>query len=106
MNMSKIALGLICGLAFGLIDVALMVPMKFDNSRKRAEALSGAFIERFMLGFLIPNVSLDMHQAISGALLGLGLSLPTAIITRVYLPIIGIGVIGGVIIGFIAHAFL
>lgn len=43
-----------------------------------------------MLGFLIPNVSLDMHQAISGALLGLGLSVPTAIITRAYLPIIGI----------------
>ena len=102
--MSKIMLGLICGLVFGLIDVAIMVPMKFENSRKRAEALSGAFIERFMLGFLIPNVSLDMHQAISGAMLGLGLSLPTAIITRTYLPIIGIGVAGGIIIGFISQA--
>lgn len=104
--MSKVTLGLICGLAFGIIDVAVMVPMKFDDNRKRAEALSGAFIERFMLGFLIPNVGLDIHQAISGALLGLGLSLPTAIITRAYLPIIGIGVAGGIIIGFIAHAVI
>ncbi|MFA5809421.1 MAG: hypothetical protein WC935_03655 [Thermoleophilia bacterium] len=55
-------------------------------------------------GFLIPNVSLDIHEAITGALLGLGLSVPTAIITRAYLPIIGIGVVGGVIIGFITHA--
>lgn len=64
--MGKITLGLICGFAFGLIDVAIMVPMKFDNSRKRAEALSDAFIERFMLGFRMPNISLDVHQAISG----------------------------------------
>ena len=104
--MSKILLGLICGLAFGLIDVAIMAPIKFESGRKRAEALSAAFIERFMLGFLIPNVSLDINQAITGAILGLGLSFPSAIITRVYLPIIGIGVIGGVIIGFIAHAVI
>lgn len=102
--MSTIALGIICGLAFGLIDVVIMVPMNFENRRKKAEALSGAFIERFMLGFLIPNVSFDMHQAITGTFLGAALSLPSAIITRAYLPIIVIGVIGGVIIGFIAHA--
>ncbi|MCL6092795.1 MAG: hypothetical protein M0Z32_05295 [Actinomycetota bacterium] len=75
-------------------------------AERGAEALSAAFIERFMLGFLIPNVSLDINQAITGAILGLGLSFPSAIITRVYLPIIGIGVIGGVIIGFIAHAVI
>ena len=104
--MSALELGIICGLAFGLFDVAIMLPMKFDDSRKRAEAISGAFIERFMLGFLIPNVSFDAHQAITGAFVGLGLSLPTAIITRAYLPIISIGVVGGVIIGFISHSVL
>lgn len=81
-----------------------MAPMKFEDKRRKSEAISAAFIERFMLGFLIPNVSLDMHQAISGALLGLGLSVPTAIITRAYLPIIGIGASGGLVIGFITHA--
>lgn len=59
-----------------------------------------------MLGFLIPNVTFDIHQAITGALLGLGLSVPTAIITRAYLPIIIIGVAGGTIIGFITHAVI
>jgi hypothetical protein len=102
--MSRITLGLVCGLIFGLLDTAIMLPMKFEDRRKRAEALSSAFIERFVLGFLIPNVSFDINEAVSGALLGLGLSVPTAIITRAYLPIIGIGVAGGAIIGFVTHA--
>lgn len=104
--MSAILLGIICGLGFGIIDVAVMLPMKFEDKRKKTEALSGAFIERFMLGFLIPNVTLDIHPAITGALIGLGLSVPAAIITRAYLPIILIGVAGGTVIGFITNAVL
>ena len=104
--MSKITLGLICGLAFGVIDVLVMLPLKYENQRKKYEALSSAFIERFMLGFLIPNVDLGVHQALTGLLLGIGLSVPSAIITRAYAPIIGIGAVGGVIIGLIASAAL
>jgi len=104
--MSKIVLGVICGLVFGIVDVLVMIPLKYENKRKRIEAMSSAFLERFMIGFLIPNFDLGIHPAITGAIVGLGLSLPSAIITRVYAPIIGIGVIGGVIIGFIAKAVL
>jgi hypothetical protein len=104
--MSKIVLGVICGLVFGIIDVLVMIPLKYENKRKRIEAMSSAFLERFMIGFLIPNIDLGIHPAITGMIVGLGLSLPSAIITRVYAPIIGIGVIGGVIIGFIANAVL
>jgi hypothetical protein len=68
--------------------------------------MSSAFLERFMIGFLIPNVDLGIHPALTGLFLGAGLSLPTAIITRVYAPIIGIGVVGSVIIGFIVKAVL
>lgn len=99
--MDRITVGIIFGLVFGLIDVLIMLPLKFDDRRKRLEALSGAFIDRFMLGFLIPNIDLGIHPAITGGLLGLGLSLPSAIITRAYAPIIGIGIVGGIIIGFI-----
>ncbi len=99
--MDGVTLGIIFGLAFGIIDVLIMLPLKFDDRRKRLEALSGAFIDRFMLGFLIPNIDLGIHPAITGGLLGLGLSLPSAIITRAYAPIIGIGIAGGIIIGFI-----
>ena len=99
--MDRITVGIIFGVAFGLIDVLIMLPLKFDDRRKRLEALSGAFIDRFMLGFIIPNIDFGIHPAITGGLLGLGLSLPSAIITRVYAPIIGIGVAGGIIIGFV-----
>ncbi len=104
--MNKIILGTICGLAFGIIDVLIMIPLKYENSRKRVEAMSAAFIERFMIGFLIPNVELGIHPAITGLLLGIGLSLPSAIITRAYAPIIGIGIVGGVIIGMIINTAL
>lgn len=102
--MNKITLGIISGLAFGIIDILIMIPLKYENNRKRIEAMSSAFLERFMIGFLIPNVDLGIHPAITGLLLGFGLSLPSAIITRVYAPIIGTGVMGGIIIGFVVKA--
>lgn len=101
--MNKIIFGLICGLIFGIIDVLVMIPLKVEDKRKKKEAMVGAFIERFMLGFLIPNVNLGISPIFVGFLLGLGLSLPTAIITRTYAPIIGIGVVGGLIIGLITR---
>ena len=96
-------MGLICGLAFGIIDVLFMLPIKVEDKRKRMEALIGAFIERFMLGFIIPNVNISLHPIATGALLGLGFSVPTAIITRAYAPIVGIGVVGGAIIGLVTN---
>jgi len=104
--MNKIILGTICGLAFGIIDVLVMIPLEYENNRKRNEAMSSAFVERFMIGFLIPNVNLGIHPALVGLLLGAGLSVPSAIITRAYAPIIGIGIVGSVIIGFIVKTIL
>jgi hypothetical protein len=99
-------LGLICGTAFGVFSVAIMLPMKLGDKRKKTESLVASFIERFILGFLIPVVSFGLNPIVTGALLGLGLSVPTAIITRAYAPIMGIGLIGGVIIGVITNAVL
>lgn len=104
--MNEIIIGTICGLAFGIIDVLVMIPLKYENDRKRKEAMSAAFIERFMIGFLIPNVNLGIHPAFTGLLLGAGLSLPTAIITRAYVPIIGIGIVGSFIIGLVIKVAL
>jgi len=36
-NMNKIILGTICGLGFGIIDVLIMIPLKYENNRKRVE---------------------------------------------------------------------
>jgi hypothetical protein len=104
--MNSITLGIICGLVFGFIDVLVMLPMKVEDKRKKIEAMLGAFIERFMLGFIIPNIDISLHPIATGAILGLGLSLPTALIVRAYAPIIGIGILGGIIIGWITNMVL
>jgi hypothetical protein len=67
---------------------------------KRA-ALLGAFFSRFAIGFLIGVVVLPVPGWIQGALVGLLVSLPEAIITKSYIPILTIGVIGGAIIGLV-----
>ena len=56
-------------------------------------------------GFLIPNVNLSFHPTVTGLLFGLGLSLPSAVITRAYAPIIGTGILGGILVGFISKMF-
>jgi hypothetical protein len=98
--------GIICGLAFGILDVLIMIPLKYDDSRKKTEAMTAAFIERFMIGFLIPIAGLDLNPMITGIIIGLGLSVPSAIITRVYAPIIGIGAVGGFVIGLLTKILL
>ncbi len=104
--MNRITLGIIAGLIFGILDVLVMIPLPEKDKRKKAEAMISAFIERFMIGFIIPNLDLGVHPAITGLIIGTGLSVPTAIITRVYPPIIGIGVVGGLIIGYITNAVI
>lgn len=104
--MSAITFGLLCGLGFGIIDVLVMIPLKYETSRKKKEAMVAAFAERFMIGFLIPNVSLGISPILIGAILGLTLSLPSAIISRAYGPIIATGIVGGVAVGFAVRFFL
>ena len=101
--MNNLTFGIICGLAFGILDVLIMIPLKYENPRKKTEAMTAAFIERFMIGFLIPIVGLNINPMVTGVIIGLGLSIPSAIITRVYAPIIGIGAVGGFIIGMLQY---
>ena len=97
--MHPVVLSLICGTGFGALAVALMLPMSFPNKRT---ALIAAFASRFAIGFLIPLVSLPVASFAKGALVGLLVSLPDAIVTKAYVPILAVGVVGGAIIGFIA----
>jgi hypothetical protein len=82
--MSKIVLGLIAGLVFGALDVALMLPMSFPD---KTTALLGAFTSRFAIGFVIGCVQLPSWPGwLVGLLFGLLISLPDAIITHKYVP--------------------
>jgi len=80
---------------FGALAVGMMVPMRFPDKRA---ALSGAFLNRFAIGFVICVVSLSWPSWLVGLFFGLLLSLPAAIITKAWAPILGIGAVGGVII--------
>ena len=98
--MSKLLLGSICGLVFGVAVVLMMIPMEFPDKRA---ALIGAFLNRFGVGFVIGAAQLSIPGWASGLIFGLLLSLPDAIITKAYIPIIFLGLIGGAAIGFIVE---
>jgi hypothetical protein len=96
--MAPLLQGTIAGVVFGALTVASMLPMSFPDKRA---ALTGAFVDRFSIGLLIPlvKVALPWPGWCLGLAVGLLLSLPSALITKVYAPILGIGAVGGVIIG-------
>ncbi len=96
--MSRIVLGIICGVAFGAVAAGSMIPLKMEDKNR---AMLGAFLHRFAVGFVICNISLPWPSWVSGLALGLGLSLPEAVITKAYVPILVLGTIGGGIIGYI-----
>ena len=100
--MNPIIFGLIAGLVFGLVDVALMLPMEFADKKT---ALMAAFASRFAIGFLIPLIKLPLPVALAGALVGLLISLPDAIVTKSYVPVLASGIIGGAIIGWATGRF-
>jgi hypothetical protein len=101
--MSRLAVGLLCGLIFGAIDVALMLPMSFPDKRT---ALLAAFLSRFGIGFVIPLINLPTWPGwLIGLVIGVLLSLPDAAVTKTYGPILLSGAVGGLIIGGITHGW-
>jgi len=101
--MSRLAVGLICGLIFGAVDVALMLPMSFPNKRT---ALLAAFLSRFGIGLVIPLVNLPTWPGwLVGVTFGVLLSLPDAIVTKAYVPILIGGAIGGLVVGGITRGW-
>jgi hypothetical protein len=95
---NRVSLGVVLGLGIGLVDVLLMLPLSFPDKRA---ALLGAFCARFALGFFSATVRLPMSPVATGILVGLLTSLPDAIITKAYAPIMITGVVFGAIAGWI-----
>jgi hypothetical protein len=101
--MSNVTSGLIAGLIFGAVSVATMLPMSFPDKKI---ALLAAFINRFAIGLVVGCVTLPSWPGWAvGLLFALLLSLPAALITKAYAPILIIGAVGGVIIGGIIHGW-
>ena len=58
-----------------------------------------AFLNRFAIGFAIGAANLAWPGWVVGVTFGLLLSVPEAIITKAWAPIIGMGALGGALIG-------
>jgi hypothetical protein len=96
---SALNFGILAGLAFGLLSVVMMLPLKFPDKRA---AMLGAFFNRFAIGLLIPLVQLHVSALLTGLALGILLSLPDAIITKAFAPILGVGAVGGLAVAWVA----
>jgi len=96
--MNKIVLGTIAGLILAILDALSMIPLVIPD---KSLAIWATLINRTAIGFLIGSSVLPVPAWLKGLIIGLLLSLPDAIITRAYGPILGIGIIGGIIIGLI-----
>ena len=97
--MTRLALGVTCGVVFGAVAVATMLPLRFPDKRA---ALTAAFLDRFAIGLVIPVAVLPGPGWAIGAFWGLLLSAPSALVTRAWAPILRLGAIGGAIIGLVA----
>jgi predicted outer membrane lipoprotein len=101
--MNRLMLGLLLGMAFGVIDVLMTL---FGEHPDRTTAmLLQAFFSRFAIGVLSANVTLPMHPALTGAVVGLLISLPDAFALHSYAGIIGTGLIFGALGGWVAKAW-
>jgi hypothetical protein len=94
--------GAVSGIIFGAISAGSMIPLSFPDKKA---ALTGAFLNRFAIGVVIGCVVLAWPGWAIGLASGLLLSLPDAIITKAYAPILIFGAVGGTIIGGVIHGW-
>ena len=94
--MSSLSIGMLGGVIFGAVAALSMLPLEFADKRA---ALTAAFLNRFAIGFAIGAAHLAWPGWAVGLTFGLLLSVPDAIITKAWAPIIGMGAVGGTLIG-------
>ncbi len=100
--MNKTKFAIYAGLLFGIIDI---IPMYFMDIPDKETAMVCAFINRFSIGFIIPLLNISLSGWIKGFLIGILLSVPDAIITGAYAPIMIFGIVGGLIVGIITDHY-
>lgn len=100
--MSNLVIGTISGIVFGALSAAALVPMSFPG---KPSSMLASFINRLGIGIVIGAAALPWPGWWVGLGFGLLLSLPGAINTRNYLPMMAMGGAGGTIIGWIVQRF-
>ena len=97
--MNSLRLGVLCGVALGVADVLMT---RFGNHPDISRSMLQAYSSRLAVGVLGANVSLGMDRVITGALVGLLISLPDAFALRSYIGVLGTGVVLGATAGWTA----
>lgn len=98
--MNRLTLGILCGIAFGLVDVLMTVFGKHPDVT--TTMLLQAFSSRFAIGVLAATVTLPVHPILAGAIVGLLISLPDAFGLRSYVGVLGTGLLFGGLTGWAA----
>ena len=98
---SKPTRGVLCGLVLGAFGVLTLLAQDFPDKNA---VLFSAFLNRFAIGLVVGCVSLNLPGWGIGLLFGTLLSLPEAILTGAFLPVLGVGAGGGALVGTIVHA--
>ena len=75
----RLLLGTICGLIYGALSAVSMLPLEFAD---KTAALTGAFLNRFTLGFVIGAARLPVPAWVNGLIFGILLSFADAILRR------------------------
>jgi hypothetical protein len=101
--MNRILLGILCGIVFGAMDASMVIFGKSPD--KSTTLILQAFFSRFALGILAANVTFRIHPAVSGAIVGLLISLPEAIAMKSYPGILGTGLVFGALTGLAVKAW-
>ena len=97
--MNNMIKGVIAGIIFGIVSI---IPMFFTTFENTTRAMTASFMSRFAIGFIIFNMELPIPKWLKSGLGGLVLSVPDAIVTLQYVPILGLGLIGGIVCGLFA----
>ncbi len=104
--MDPVPLGIVFGAGFAALELTTLARLRWANRRYKVEALTAAAIERFMIGLLIPTADLGTPRWLTGVILGITLSLPSALLTKAYQPLIGMGIVAGLVLGIAAQILL
>lgn len=92
---------LLAGLVAAAVAVAVMLPLAFPKREDKRTALLAAAADRFFLGALVgpAAAALGVNGLLIGAVLGVGLSIGSALVTKSYVPILVTGLLLGVGVG-------
>lgn len=101
-KMSRLGMGIVGGIVFGALSAGLMLPLEFSD---KPAALTAAFVSRFTIGLAIGSAKLRLPDWGSGMAFGLLVSLPDAIISHNWIPIVSFGVFEGLILGLLVARF-